>query len=50
MRRKGMTNEDILHKLMKLQQENQRLKKIAVSPDDLEKLIQENRKMKIEIN
>jgi hypothetical protein len=32
---------------MQLQQENEQLKKTSVSIDDVEKLIEENRKMKL---
>lgn len=44
-----MSPDDIHTKLMQLQQENEQLKKTSVSIDDVEKLIEENRKMKLEI-
>lgn len=49
MKRKGMSPDDIHNKLMQLQQENEQLKKTSVSIEDVEKLIEENRKMKMEI-
>lgn len=42
-----MSPDDIHSKLMQLQQENEQLKKTSVSIDDVEKLIEENRKMKL---
>jgi regulator of replication initiation timing len=49
MKRKGMSPDDIHNKLMQLQHENEQLKKTSVSMEDVEKLIEENRKMKLEI-
>jgi len=49
MKRKGMSADDIHSKLMSLQEENEKLKKTSVSIEDVEKLIEENRKMKLEI-
>ena len=50
MKRKGMSPDDIHNKLLHLQQENEQLKKTSVSIDDVEKLLEENRKMKMEIH
>lgn len=50
MKRKGMTAEDIQTKLLNLQEENEKLKKTSVSFQDVEKLIQENHRMKQEIH
>ena len=45
-----MNPDDIHAKLMSLQEQNQKLKKTSVSMQDVEKLIEENRKMKMEIH
>lgn len=45
-----MSPDDIHGKLMNLQEENQKLKKTSVSIQDVERLIEENRKMKMEIH
>jgi regulator of replication initiation timing len=44
-----MNPDDIHIKLVSLQEENEKLKKTSVSMQDVEKLIEENRKMKLEI-
>ncbi|CAD8106247.1 unnamed protein product [Paramecium sonneborni] len=49
MKRSGLNQNDLHFKLMKIQEENERLREIQLSNDDVEKIIQENRKMKEEI-
>ena len=44
-----MSPEDVHQKLVSLQEENEKLKKTSVSMDEVERLIEENRKMKMEI-
>ena len=45
-----MSPDDIHGKLMNLQEENEKLKRTSVSIQDVERLIEENRKMKMEID
>lgn len=45
-----MNSDDIHGKLMSLQEENQKLKRNITSINDMERLIQENRQMKMEIH
>lgn len=49
LRRKGASLNDIHSKFLKLQAENEKLKKDHISLKEVEKLIDENRKMKSEI-
>lgn len=49
LKRKGMSPDDIHSRLVSLQEENEKLKKTSVSMEEVEKLIEENRKMKMEI-
>ncbi|KAL4438950.1 hypothetical protein ABPG74_016670 [Tetrahymena malaccensis] len=49
MKKKGINPNDIHQRLLKLQEENERLKKTHISINEVEKLIQENRQMKLEI-
>jgi hypothetical protein len=49
MRRKGLQQNDIHVKLLKLQDENEKLKKTHISLNEVENLIAENRHMKTEI-
>lgn len=49
MKRNGINPSDLHFKMMKLQEENERLRFQAVSVSDVEKLIAENRSMKLEI-
>ena len=42
-----MSPDDIHTKLLNLQEENEKLKKTSVSMADVERLIEENRKMKM---
>ncbi|CAD8103063.1 unnamed protein product [Paramecium sonneborni] len=49
MKRNGLNQNDLHFKLMKMQEENERLREIQLSNDEIEKIIQENRKMKEEI-
>ena len=44
-----MSPDDIHTKLVSLQEQNEKLKKTSVSMQEVEKLIDENRKMKLEI-
>lgn len=50
LKRKGLNSHDIHVKLMALQEENERLKKGSVAITEVERLVEENRKMKMEIN
>ena len=50
LKRKGLNSHDIHIKLVSLQEENERLKKNNVPINEVEKLLDENRKMKVEIN
>lgn len=50
LKRKGMSPDDIHTKLLNLQEENEKLKKTSVSMADVERLIEENRQMKMEIH
>ena len=45
-----MSPDDIHTKLLNLQEENEKLKKTSVSMADVERLIEENRQMKMEIH
>ncbi len=47
LKRKGLNAQDIHAKLVALQEENERLKKTHVSLAEVEKLIEENRRMKM---
>lgn len=49
MKRRGLNAQDVHFKLMKVQEENSRLKKDFVSVNQVEGLIQENRSMKVEL-
>lgn len=49
MRRKGLSQEDTHNRLLKLQEENERLKKTHIAINEVENLIKENRQMKIEL-
>ncbi|CAD8195399.1 unnamed protein product [Paramecium pentaurelia] len=49
MKRSGLNQNDLHFKLMKMQEENERLREIQLSNDEVEKIIQENRKMKEEL-
>jgi kinesin family member 11 len=48
MRRKGTSVNEVHHKLLLLQEENDRLRK-AISIQEVENLIEENKKMKLEL-
>lgn len=48
MRRKGTSVNEVHHKLLLLQEENDRLRK-AISIQEVEGLIEENKKMKLEL-
>jgi len=50
MRKLGVNPFDVHSRLLKLQAENDRLKKTHISLNEVEKIIQENRQMKIEIS
>ena len=50
LKRKGMNPDDIHTRLLSLQEENEKLKKTSVSMVDVERLIEENRLMKMEIH
>jgi hypothetical protein len=49
MKRKGLNANDIHFKFIKVQEENERLKKDTVSVQQVEVLIKENRDMKMEL-
>lgn len=49
MKKRGVNPFDVHSRLLKLQEENERLKKNTISINEVEKLIEENRKMKLEI-
>ncbi|CAK93845.1 unnamed protein product (macronuclear) [Paramecium tetraurelia] len=49
MKRSGLNQNDLHFKLMKMQEENERLREGQLSNDEVEKIIQENRKMKEEL-
>lgn len=50
MKKKGVNPFDVHSRLLKLQDENERLKKTHISIIEVEKLITENRQMKMEIS
>lgn len=50
LKRKGLNPDDIHTKLLSLQEENDKLRKTSVSMVDVERLIEENRLMKMEIH
>jgi hypothetical protein len=49
MKKRGINANDIHMKLMKLQEENEKLKSQSMNVAEIEKLIKENREMKLEI-
>ena len=49
MKKRGINANDIHMKLMKLQEENEKLKSQSMNVGEIEKLIKENREMKLEI-
>ena len=49
MKKHGLNIEDVHKRLLKLQEENEKLRKTHISINEVEKLIEENRKMKLEI-
>ena len=49
MKKRGINANDVHLKLMKLQEENEKLKNQSMNVMEFEKLIRENRQMKLEI-
>ena len=49
MRRKGLDKQDLQQQLFRLKEENDRLRELALTVNDVQRIKQENKKMRIEM-
>jgi len=49
MRRKGVDKQDLQQQLFRLKEENDRLRELALTVNDVQRIKQENKKMRIEM-